>query len=68
MQVRDFSIGQIRDYVLSGAADGASGVFLNLIRDTVTPDCVPKVHAFMAAAREAEQRLRDGCPRHRLRD
>ncbi len=68
MQMRDFSVEQIRQYVLSGVADGASGVFLNLIRDTVTPEFTPKVHAFMAAAREAEQRLRDGCPRHRLRE
>jgi len=68
MQVRDFSVAQIRQYVLAGVADGASGVFLNLIRDTVTPDSVPKVHAFMAAAREVERRLHDGCPRHRLLD
>jgi hypothetical protein len=68
MQVRDFSAAEVRRYVLEGVADGASGVFLNLIRDTLSPDAVRKAHVFMDTAREVERRLNDGCPREQLRE
>lgn len=68
MQLRDFTAEQIRQYVFAGVADGASGVFLNTFRDTLSPDAVVKVHVFMDAARAVKARLRDGCPRERLCD
>ena len=68
MQLRDFTTGQIRQYVFAGVADGASGVFLNTFRDTLSAEAVTKVHVFMQAARDVASRLQDGCPRERLRD
>ena len=66
MQVRDFSRDQIRCYVFEGVADGASGVFCVIARTMITSEDVTKVHTFIDAAKQVEQLLADGCPRHRL--
>ena len=67
MQLRDFTSEQVRAYVFDGVADGASGVFLNITRSTLSPEAVTKTLVFMQAARDVATRLQDGCPRERLR-
>lgn len=66
MQLRDFDDAQIRHYLRQGVADGASGVFFNIARCTLTPEGVHKVHVFMETAREIESRLAAGCAREQL--
>jgi len=68
MQLRDFSNEQIRHYLFAGVADGASGVFLNIHRDTLGDTAVHKIHVFMQTAREIAAHLKDGGQRDRLLD
>ena len=68
MQLQDFSAEQIRHYIFSGVAHGASGVFFYISRCTLTPVHVTKVHAFMQAARDVAAQLDAGCPRDRLEE
>ncbi len=50
----------VRDWVFQAVADGASAVFTHIDDVMCEPANVPKVHAFIEAAKEAERTLAEG--------
>jgi hypothetical protein len=60
----------ISRWVFEAAADGAQGVFTDVAREMCWPErrdhSVACLHAFVAAARQVQQLLREGCPRTEL--
>lgn len=56
----------VRDWVFQAVADGASSVFTHIEGLMCRPDIVPKVEAFLAAAREANAKLAAGATRDDL--
>ena len=53
----------VRDWVFKAVADGASVVFTHIDGTMCEPHNVPKVHAFIDAAKEAERMIADGTSR-----
>ena len=49
--------------VFQAAADGASSVFTYVADSMCNPETVPKVHAFITAAKEVEQMFKSGSDR-----
>jgi hypothetical protein len=68
MQVRDYSLAQVRRFVFQSVADGASGVFISVARTMTGQEDAAKVRAFIDAARQTEKLLADGCPRQQLHE
>lgn len=56
----------VRDWVFQAVADGASSVFTHIEGLMCRPDIVPKVEAFLAAAREVAAKLAAGAMRNDL--
>ena len=56
----------VRDWVFQAVADGASAVFTHIEGTMCEPDNVPKVHAFIEAAKEAERTLSAGGTREEV--
>ena len=54
---------EVRDWVFQAAADGASSVFTFVADAMCTPETVPKVHAFIEAAKEVERMFGEGASR-----
>jgi hypothetical protein len=54
---------EVRDWVFQAVADGASSVFTHIEAIMCRPENVPKVAAFMAAAREVAAMLEHGATR-----
>jgi len=63
----DRTPAQVAQWVYEAAADGAAGVFTYVAREMCWPErqahSVACLHAFIAAARQVQQLLREGCPR-----
>jgi hypothetical protein len=60
------SVQDVEDLVFRSAADGASGVVTYVAETMCNEVTVPKVHAFIRAAKEAQRLLGEGCPREQL--
>jgi len=60
---REMSVQDVGDFVFQSAADGASGVITYVAEAMCNEETVPKVHAFIRAAKEAKRLLDEGCPR-----
>lgn len=60
---RGLSAQDVRDFVFQAAADGASRVFTLIEGCMCDRDHVPKVHAFIDSAREAQRMLEAGASR-----
>jgi hypothetical protein len=60
---RALSCQDITDWVYQAVADGASSVFTYVADGMCNEETVPKVHAFIEAAKEAERMLTSGCAR-----
>ena len=56
----NLDVQAVRDWVFQAVADGASAVFTYIEASMCEPETVPKVHAFIEAAREAERILGSG--------
>jgi len=63
---RDLSCRDVRDWVFQAAADGASSVSTDIEGAMCEARVVPKVRAFIEAAKEAERMFRDGATREDL--
>lgn len=63
---REMTEQDVEDFVFQSAADGASGLVTYVAETMCNEETVPKVHAFIRAAKEAKQLLDDGCPREEL--
>ena len=63
----DYSFGAFAgDWVFQAVADGASFVFTYVSDAMCNEDTVPKVRAFIDAAKEAEQMFKDGASREEI--
>ena len=63
---REMSVQDVEDFVFQSAADGASGVITYVAEMTCNAESVPKVHAFIRAAKEAKQLIDEGCSRDEI--
>ena len=68
MHLRDLSIAQIQDYVLTGVTGGASGAFISVSRIMLDAEFAGKIHAFIDMAQWIEAQLEAGMSRDALRD
>jgi len=60
---REMSAQDVEDFVFQSAADGASGVITYVAETMCNAETVPKVHAFIRAAKEVKRLVDEGCPR-----
>jgi hypothetical protein len=60
MQVRDFTLEAVRDFVFEAAAGGASGVFSHVGRIMVSDHAALRLRIFSNAARHVSRLLKDG--------
>jgi len=58
----------VEDFVFQSAADGASRVFTILEANSCSGENIPKIDAFIRAAKEVKRLLDEGCPRRALAD
>jgi hypothetical protein len=63
---REMSVQEVEDFVFQSAADGASGVITYVAEAICNEESVPKVHAFIRAAKEAKRLVAEGCPREEI--
>jgi hypothetical protein len=63
---REMSVQDVEDFVFQSAADGASGVITYVAEAICNEESVPKVHAFIRAAKEAKRMVDEGCPREEV--
>ena len=63
---REMSVQEVEDFVFQSAVDGANGVITYIEAVMCEPETVPKVHAFIGAAKEAKRLLDEGCTREEL--
>jgi hypothetical protein len=63
---REMSAQDVEDFVFQSAADGASGVTTYVAEMTCNEESVPKVHAFIGAAKEAKRLIDEGCSRQEV--
>ncbi len=62
MQMRDLSCEEIRRFVFASVADGASGIFCNVLRGMTTPADARKVRSFIDAAKDCANRAANNEP------
>ena len=60
---RDMTCRDVEDFVFDAAAGDASGVITYVAEAICNEESVPKVHAFIRAAKEAQRLIAAGCPR-----
>ena len=62
----EMSVQDVEDLVYQSAADGANGVTMSVGERMCNPQMVERVHAFIAAGKEAKQQVADGAGREEL--
>ena len=60
MQVRDFTLEQVRDFVYDAVGGGASGVFSNVGRIMITAEAATRLRIFINAANHVTELLEVG--------
>jgi hypothetical protein len=68
MQVRDFTVAQVRQFVIDAVADGAETVHSHIEQGMCNEAGAAKIAIFMDTAEQVKQLLAGGCSRDRLRD
>jgi len=63
---REMSLQEVEDFVFQSVADGASGVTFSVAETMCNDDGVSKIHAFIAAAKEAKRLFDGGCSREEI--
>jgi hypothetical protein len=66
MQVRDYTLEQVRDFVYDAVSGGASGIFSHIGRIMLTPEAALRIKVFMGAAKHISELLLSGVAREAL--
>ncbi|MDF1515758.1 MAG: uroporphyrinogen decarboxylase family protein [Anaerolineae bacterium] len=66
MQVRDYTLEQVRDFVYQAVAEGASGVFSHVGRIMTTMNAAVRIKVFIRAAQHVARLLSNNVPASRV--